>query len=159
MTRYTVHARRPKFDGTEQERRIRLGKLLREAREDAGFIQAAVAPLLGYKNQSHISQIENANRTLDPIELENFARLYGRTLNDFATYRDDQPTTEELRRRAEEFGRVISEKQSANRDSRRGRKPKITAKEKQQRKQYFDALALRHFKGQAIKKSGEKSEP
>ena len=159
MTRYTVHAHRPKFDGTEQKRRIRLGKLLRDAREDAGYIQAVVAPMLGYKHQCHISQIENGNRTLDPIELENFARMYGKTLNDFATWRDDQPTTEELRRRAEELGRVISEKQSAARDSRRGRKPKMTAKEKEQRKQHFDALARRLFEAQAIKKSGEKSEP
>lgn len=155
MTRYTVHARRPKFDGTEQKRRIRLGKLLREAREDAGFIQAVVAPTLGYKNQSHISQIENGNRTLDPIELENFARLYGKTLNDFATWRDDQPTTEELRRRAEEFAHVgIATSESKSKRKRRPATRIISAEE---------AAALeelgRRLEAKALKESGEKSEP
>jgi DNA-binding XRE family transcriptional regulator len=61
-----------------------------QAREQAGLTQAAVASALGYKRQYHISQIENANRILDPIELENFARLYRKTLNDFATVIGDQ---------------------------------------------------------------------
>jgi len=155
MTRYTKHKRRSKFDGTEQQRRIRMGKLLCDAREAAGFTQAVVATTLGYLHQYDISQIENGKRTLEAIELETLSRLYGKPLNDFATWRDDQPTTEELRRRA----CAISEKQSAARDSRRGRKPKMTAKEKEQRKQHFDALARRLFEAQAIKKSGEKSEP
>lgn len=62
--------------------------------------QAAVARTLGYKQQAHISRIETAKRILDPIELENLARLYGKSLNDFATWRNDQPSTETLRERA-----------------------------------------------------------
>ena len=62
--------------------------------------QAAVARTLGYRRQSDISNIENTKRIIDPIELENFARLYGKLLNDFATWRKDQPSTEELRERA-----------------------------------------------------------
>lgn len=150
MTRYTVHARRPRFDGTEQERRIRLGKLLREAREDAGLIQAGVAPTLGYKNQSHISQIENANRTLDPIELENFARLYGRTLNDFATYRDDQPTTEELRRRAKAVATSKSKPKRKRRSATRIPSAEETAALEKLR---------RILEAKALKETGEKSEP
>lgn len=148
MTRYTKHVHRPIFDGKEHARREHLGKLLRDAREDAGFIQAAVAPLLGYKNQSHISQIENANRTLDPIELETFAHLYGKTLNDFATWRDDQPTTEELQRKAKEFARVGV----------------ATSKSKPEHKKSAEEIAaydklLRINQAKAFKKSGEKSEP
>jgi transcriptional regulator with XRE-family HTH domain len=72
------------------ERRRKLGKLLCQAREQAGLTQADVASALGYKRQYHISQIENANRMLDPIELENFARLYRKNLNDFATVSSEQ---------------------------------------------------------------------
>jgi len=62
--------------------------------------QAAVARTLGYRQQINISHIEHGARLLELIEVENFAHLYGRALSDFATWRDDQPTTEELRQRA-----------------------------------------------------------
>ena len=88
MTRFAKFTYRPKFDGKETERRKHLGELLRRARRQADLTQAAVARTLGYKRQSKISEIEAAKRTLDPIELENFARLYGRCLNDFATWRE-----------------------------------------------------------------------
>jgi transcriptional regulator with XRE-family HTH domain len=88
--RYTKFSFRPAPEGNEMERRRKLGKLLCQAREQAGLTQAAVASALGYKRQYHISQIENANRILDPIELENFARLYRKKLNDFATVDGDQ---------------------------------------------------------------------
>ena len=71
--------------------------------------QAAVARALGYKRQSNISEIEKAKRMLDPIELENFARLYGRSLNDFATWRKKMPSTEELRELAQDKQREALE--------------------------------------------------
>jgi len=87
-------------DGNEQARRKRLGRLLREARQAVDLTQAAVARTLGYRQQINISHIEHGARLLELIEVENFAHLYGRALSDFATWRDDQPTTEELRQRA-----------------------------------------------------------
>jgi transcriptional regulator with XRE-family HTH domain len=99
MPRVTAHVHRARFDRNDHERRIRLGRLLRNARKDAGFTQEQVASVLGY-TQSAVSRIEKAKRTYDPCELENFAHLYGKTLDDFATWREDQPTTEELRQRA-----------------------------------------------------------
>ena len=100
MTRFAKFTNKPKFDAQDHERRKQLGELLRRARRQAHLTQAAVARTLGYQGQSDISNIENTKRILDPIELENFARLYGKSLNDFATWRNDQPSTEQLRERA-----------------------------------------------------------
>lgn len=100
MTRFANFAHKPNFDGKDKDRRKELGKLLRRFRREAHLTQAAVAKTLGYKRQSDISNIENAKRIIDPIELENFAHLYGKSLNDFGTWRKDQPSTEELRERA-----------------------------------------------------------
>ena len=100
MTRFAKFTRKPKFDGKDKERRKELGKLLRRFRREAHLTQAAVARTLGYKRQSDISNIENTKRIIDPIELENFAHLYGKEMNVFATWRRDQPSTEELRESA-----------------------------------------------------------
>lgn len=100
MSRFTAHIHRPKFDRNDHERRLRLGRLLRNARKDAGLTQEQVASVLGYKQQSDVSRIEKAKRTFDPLELENFAHLYGKSLNDFATWREDQPNTDQLRQKA-----------------------------------------------------------
>jgi transcriptional regulator with XRE-family HTH domain len=100
VTRFAKFTRKPKFDGKDEERRKELGKLLRRFRREAHLTQAAVARTLGYKLQSDISNIENTKRIIDPVELENFAHLYRKSLNDFATWRKDQPSTEELRARA-----------------------------------------------------------
>lgn len=110
-----------------------MGTLLREAREAAGLTQAEVAAALGFKQQYDISLIENRKRMLDPIELENFARLYGKRLNDFATLCDGQPTTEELRQRAkEELKKFVKRKAAA---------------QKERRKRYLDALAAKITSG------------
>ena len=100
MTRFAKFARKPNFDGKDKDRRKELGKLLRRFRREAHLTQAAAAKTLGYKRQSDISNIENSKRIIDPIELENFAHLYGKSLNDFGTWRKDQPSTAELRERA-----------------------------------------------------------
>jgi transcriptional regulator with XRE-family HTH domain len=103
-----------------------MGRLLREARKQSGLTQAEVAKVLGCQ-QGFISQIETGWKGLEPIELENFAHLYGKTLNDFATWREDQPTTEELRYRAKlnqqkalEFQRHYYKKNPAAPDTEEG---------------------------------------
>jgi transcriptional regulator with XRE-family HTH domain len=101
MTRFAKFATKPKFDRHDLPRRRELGQLLRRFRRQAHLSQAAVARTLGYKRQSDVSNIEKAKRIPDPVELENFARLYGKPLTDFATWRKDQPSTAELRQRAE----------------------------------------------------------
>src|ERR1700727_1442922 len=100
MARFAQFTYRPKFDETDGARRKELGERLRRARKQADLSQAAVARTLGYKHQNNISAIEHAKRFLDPLELENFAHLYGKSLSDFETWRTDQPSTEELRERA-----------------------------------------------------------
>ncbi len=53
-----------------------LCKRLREAREQAGFTQAEAAAALG-KQQNFVSKSETGQRRIDPIELADFASLYG----------------------------------------------------------------------------------
>jgi transcriptional regulator with XRE-family HTH domain len=55
---------------------------LREAREAAGLRQAQVAKQLG-KPQSYVSKIESGERRIDPLELANLARIYGRKIGWF----------------------------------------------------------------------------
>src|SRR5271165_7647042 len=124
MSRFTTFAYRPKFDRNDLKRRQQLGKLLREARDSAGFTQAEVALVLGYKQQYDISLIENANRMLDPIELENFARLYGKSLNAFATLRNDRPTTEELQDELKKRSKQLAKRRLFSK-----RKPTMTAEQ------------------------------
>jgi transcriptional regulator with XRE-family HTH domain len=61
-------------------RRLILGRRLRAARETAGLSQREVAERLGYR-QSLISNSETANRRLEIFELQEFAELYGVTLD------------------------------------------------------------------------------
>jgi transcriptional regulator with XRE-family HTH domain len=49
---------------------------LREAREAAGLRQVQVAESLG-KPQSYVSKIESGERRMDPVELAEFAEIYG----------------------------------------------------------------------------------
>ncbi len=60
----------------------RLLKRLRKAREDAGLTQAKVARRLG-RNQSWVSKKESGERRMDPVELCEFAKLYGLSIHDF----------------------------------------------------------------------------
>lgn len=55
---------------------------LREARRDAGMSQEAAAAALGVY-QKYISKVETGERRIDPIELEELARLYGKPLEFF----------------------------------------------------------------------------
>lgn len=55
---------------------------LRGARISAGLTQAAAARALR-RPQSYVSKCELGERRIDPIELDEFARLYGRPLRYF----------------------------------------------------------------------------
>ncbi len=52
---------------------------LRRAREEAGLTQEEVARAVG-RPQSYVSKCETGERRLDAIELEDLARVYGRSL-------------------------------------------------------------------------------
>jgi transcriptional regulator with XRE-family HTH domain len=52
---------------------------LRDARERAGLKQTEAAAALG-KPQNFVSKCETGQRRIDPIELADFATLYGTTL-------------------------------------------------------------------------------
>lgn len=55
---------------------------LKQARQEAGFTQVQVAKRIG-RPQSHISNIESGQQRLDVIELQRFAKLYGKPLTYF----------------------------------------------------------------------------
>ena len=57
---------------------------LRQARLDAGLTQAQVAQILG-KPQSFVSKCEIGERRVDFVELEAFARIYGKPLSFFSS--------------------------------------------------------------------------
>ena len=55
---------------------------LRAARLEAGLTQADAARALG-KPQSYLSKCESGERRVDVVELERFARLYGKSFSHF----------------------------------------------------------------------------
>ncbi|MBV8202516.1 MAG: helix-turn-helix transcriptional regulator [Acidobacteria bacterium] len=55
---------------------------LRAARKEAGLKQAEVGRKLG-KPQSYVSKVETGERRIDPVELLQFAELYGREVTWF----------------------------------------------------------------------------
>ncbi len=57
-------------------------KKLRAARLDAGLTQQEVARALR-RPQSFVSKCESGERRVDVVELERFAKLYGKGLEDF----------------------------------------------------------------------------
>ncbi|NJK31588.1 MAG: ImmA/IrrE family metallo-endopeptidase [Deltaproteobacteria bacterium] len=59
-----------------------LGRRLREARNACGLSQEVVANQLGISRTS-LTQIENGNRNVGGLELDQLARLYGRAIQDF----------------------------------------------------------------------------
>lgn len=66
------------------ERYRRLLERLRQARQEAGMSQEEAAASLGVY-QKYISKVETGERRLDPIELLDFAALYGKPLDFFLT--------------------------------------------------------------------------
>ncbi|MEK7613669.1 MAG: helix-turn-helix transcriptional regulator [Patescibacteria group bacterium] len=55
---------------------------MRKARLEAGLTQVQVAKKLGH-HQSYVSKIESGERRVDVIELNKFAKLYGKSVNYF----------------------------------------------------------------------------
>jgi len=55
---------------------------LRKAREEAGLSQVKVAKKLK-RPQSHISNIETGQQRVDVIELQRFAKMYGKEITYF----------------------------------------------------------------------------
>jgi len=67
-------------------RHAEIARLLLAARHNAGWSQAVVAHALGC-SQSDLSRWEQGEKTLDIVEVENLAALYGLNLADFSTIR------------------------------------------------------------------------
>jgi transcriptional regulator with XRE-family HTH domain len=65
----------------------KLAQKLKAAREEAGLSQEEVAEKLDLPRPA-ISQMENGNRKVQALELARLAKLYGKSLSDFA---DDEP--------------------------------------------------------------------
>ena len=57
-------------------------KRLREARELAGLTQVEVAKALG-RTQAWVSKCELGERRIDPLDLQDFARLYRKPFSYF----------------------------------------------------------------------------
>ncbi len=55
-------------------------KRLRKARHRAGLTQAGVAHALA-RPQSYVSKCESGERRMDAIELQHFAKLYGKSVS------------------------------------------------------------------------------
>jgi len=55
---------------------------LRQAREDAGLTQVEAARQIG-RPQSFISKCESGERRVDGVELQQFARMYGKEIGFF----------------------------------------------------------------------------
>lgn len=55
---------------------------LRKARLEAGFTQVEAAKKIG-RPQSHISNIESGQQRVDVVELQRFAKLYGKRISYF----------------------------------------------------------------------------
>jgi transcriptional regulator with XRE-family HTH domain len=82
----------------QTERMKRLGQKLRQARGDCGLNQEDVGIILNLSDvfggrggdyQSNVSRIENGHRQLKVLELEEFARLYQKPLEFFATWAEE----------------------------------------------------------------------
>ena len=55
---------------------------LRKAREEAGLTQVQVAKKLK-RPQSHVSNVESGQQRVDVVELQTFAKMYGKDINYF----------------------------------------------------------------------------
>jgi transcriptional regulator with XRE-family HTH domain len=55
---------------------------LRKARIEAGLTQAQVAKKL-HRPQSHVSNVESCQQRVDVVELQRFAKIYGRDITYF----------------------------------------------------------------------------
>ena len=73
----------PKISARQRQKTTRaMAKLLVEARRESGLTQAAAARAVRL-SPSLVSKIERGERSLDPLELARFARLYRKSIVDF----------------------------------------------------------------------------
>ncbi|NKJ92830.1 helix-turn-helix domain-containing protein [Rhizobium leguminosarum bv. viciae] len=63
----------------EEDRWQKIGERLKKAREYVELKQEEAAQAVGI-SRSALSQIENGKRKVDAVELSNFARIYGQTI-------------------------------------------------------------------------------
>ena len=100
---------------SQAERQKRLGQKLRQARKDRGLNQEDVGIILnlsealsrsGSDCQTNLSRIENGRRQLKVLELEEFARLYQKPFEYFATWgeEDEKQLQKSIVRRAGVLG-------------------------------------------------------
>ena len=75
-----ARARRP--SAVYDERYQSLIRRVRQARQEAGLTQEAVAKALG-RPLSFVSKCELGERRIDPIDLEDFADLFGKPVTFF----------------------------------------------------------------------------
>jgi ribosome-binding protein aMBF1 (putative translation factor) len=71
-------------DATYRQRYRLFLERLRQAREQSNLTQVEVARQLR-RPQSFVSKCESGERRLDVVELQKFARLYGKPLNFFVS--------------------------------------------------------------------------
>ena len=71
-----------KRSATHRPEYLAMLKRLRKARKDAGMTQVDVAAALD-RYQSFVNKIETGERRIDPIELQEFARLYRKPISHF----------------------------------------------------------------------------
>ena len=64
-------------------------KRLRQARKDAGMTQVEVAEAMG-RPQSYLTKCELGERRIDPIELHEFAQIYGKPISYFLPRKPSQ---------------------------------------------------------------------
>src|SRR6266699_5557173 len=113
------------------ERRKKIPRLLRQAREELGLTQAEVAEVLGWR-QSDVSKMEAGERTPDVVELEDFAVMCGKHLDYFNTWEkqlDEDTVNRSVVMKANEFPYRLEEvrRKSANRRFYRKREVKMTS--------------------------------
>ena len=70
------------------KRRLRLQRMLREARLAAGLLQSDLAKKIG-SDQSFVSRYERGERRLDLVELETICKACGVRLSAFVTTFED----------------------------------------------------------------------
>lgn len=76
------------MSGNKQDRKKILLEKLIEARKEANLTQQEAASKLD-KPQSYISKIESGERNVDFLELEDIAKVYGKSLDFFQTNNKD----------------------------------------------------------------------
>lgn len=74
---------------TRSKRYKKFLRRLRAARRAAGLTQVEVASILN-QPQSYVSRCESGERRIDPVELSDFAAIYGQPLSYFV---DNSPYT------------------------------------------------------------------